>query len=225
MTQPPPRLDTVRRRYGRLARVYDGVTLERLQFAPARRRAVELLDLGPSAVVVDVACGTGRNFELVRSRIGARGTLVGVDASPAMLARARDRAEQAGWDNVRTLAGDATELSARGLGLGSHGDRPADAVLCTLGLSVIPHWREAYTAMLGLVKPGGRVAVMDYGYPSSRLRAGLTAGALPLAWLSGRVAAGDCHRRPWLLVLDSTQDPTVELFLAGYVGVGAGTVR
>jgi demethylmenaquinone methyltransferase/2-methoxy-6-polyprenyl-1,4-benzoquinol methylase len=75
------------------------------------REAVERLDLEPGQVVVDVACGTGLNFERIEDRIGAGGHLIGVDLSPEMLALARERVETAGWDNVTLLEAPAEEAA------------------------------------------------------------------------------------------------------------------
>ena len=71
-------LDAARRRYLRLAAVYDIDPGQRFLYARARTRAVELLQLSPGSAVLDVACGTGRNFPLVEARIGRSGRLVAV---------------------------------------------------------------------------------------------------------------------------------------------------
>jgi hypothetical protein len=60
----------VRRRYGRLASVYERSLGERLLYARARQRAIELLRLAPGATEVDFACDTGLNFPLLEQRIG-----------------------------------------------------------------------------------------------------------------------------------------------------------
>src|SRR5688500_9556297 len=72
------------------------------------REAVERLELRPGQVVVDVACGTGLNFEQIQARIGPGGQLIGLDLSPEMLAIAHDRVDRAGWENV-TLIESAAE--------------------------------------------------------------------------------------------------------------------
>lgn len=58
-----------------------------------RKKAVCALGLQPGYTVVEVGCGTGLNFSLLRDEVGATGLIVGVDMTDSMLARARDRVE------------------------------------------------------------------------------------------------------------------------------------
>jgi SAM-dependent methyltransferase len=83
--------------YSRDASSYDSRTSA---FETYRRLLVDLLPLQPGDVVLDVGCGTGLCFEQVRSRIGADGAIVGVDASRDMLAVAAERVAARGWGNV-----------------------------------------------------------------------------------------------------------------------------
>jgi ubiquinone/menaquinone biosynthesis C-methylase UbiE len=199
----------VRRRYGWVASIYDWANLEGLLYARARARAIELLDLRPGARVLDVACGTGANFALIERRIGPSGTLIGVDLTPQMLGRARARVARAGWSNVTLREGDVCELALGG---------PFDAAVCTLGLSVIPEWERAWEAMAAAVLPGGRLAIMDAGFPEGAGRR----GAGPLAWTLGRLFAADCARRPWRLLERDAAGPASERFTWGWVTAAAG---
>src|SRR5918997_4882644 len=171
--------------YELLAPVYDRTSGEGPLYAAARARAVDLLDLRPGATVLDVACGTGKNHELIERRIGLSGRLVGVDRSPRMLGRARDRVARRGWSNVRLVESDVTHLTPESLDMlgASPPDGGFDAALCTLGLSVIADWQSAWRAMLALVRPGGRIAVMDAGYPAKPGQAGEAVALRPAAWL------------------------------------------
>lgn len=75
--------------YGRDAAVYDTRTRT---FHDYRRMVVDQLPLRPGDTVLDVGCGTGLCFDLIRDRIGPHGRIIGVDASPQMLAVAAERA-------------------------------------------------------------------------------------------------------------------------------------
>jgi demethylmenaquinone methyltransferase/2-methoxy-6-polyprenyl-1,4-benzoquinol methylase len=74
-----------------------------------RRQALERLGLAPGQTVIDVACGTGANFEALEQRIGLQGLLIGIELSPEMLALARDRAERHRWDNVTLIHASVEE--------------------------------------------------------------------------------------------------------------------
>lgn len=141
--------------------------MKRLLYADARRRAIDLLRLAPGATVVDFAC-TGLNFPLIEEQIGPSGTLIGADLTTGMLRRARARVQRAGWSNVNLVRLDVTSLTRERLeqvGALSRG-KEVDAVLCTLGMSVIPQWEAAWEAMVALVRPGGTAAIMDFSPPA-----------------------------------------------------------
>src|SRR5689334_7806494 len=74
--------------YTRDASFYDSRTSA---FATYRRNLVDALPLRRGDIVLDVGCGTGLCFERVRSRIGADGVIIGIDASREMLAVAAER--------------------------------------------------------------------------------------------------------------------------------------
>jgi len=212
----PHSIDAVQQRYGWVAAIYDWANLEGVLYADARRRAVELLDLRPGARVLDVACGTGANFDLVEQRIGPSGELVGIDVTPQMLGRAHARIAREGWNNVRLREDDICNVDLERL------EAPFDTAICTLGLSVIPEWQRAWEAMVSAVRPGGRVAIMDAGYPEQPGRTGDTTIPRPLAWALSRLFAADCSRRPWRLLQGDITDPTRERFTWGWVVAAAG---
>src|ERR1041384_2948857 len=62
----------------------------------ARDVYLGLLDIAPGEHVLDVGCGSGAVTREIAQRIGTRGTAVGIDPSPALLAVARELARNAG---------------------------------------------------------------------------------------------------------------------------------
>ncbi len=220
-----PGLRSVARRYRLLAGVYDRAPLDCLAHARARRRAIELLRLRPGQIVIDVACGTGANLSMLSQRVGDGGRVIGLDYSEDMLDRARVKARA--WSNIAVVRLDAAHLSTERLRQADllDSEQEVDAALCTLGLSVIPAWGDAYRAMLTAVREGGRISIMDNGYPPDRGSAGEVVSLRPFWWIACRIARADPMRRPWLRLVNDVDDAVVERFAAGYVCVAAGTVR
>jgi ubiquinone/menaquinone biosynthesis C-methylase UbiE len=220
------KLRSLARLYTLGAPVYD-LASRVLFYEKARSRAVELLHLQEGQIVLDIASGTGRNIPLLRERVGPAGRVVGLDYTRAMLAVAQRKARRGGWDNVGFLRLDAARLSRHVLGEAKllSEDEQVDAVICTLALSCIPAWHDAYRAMLHIVRPGGRVAIMDTDYPAKAGSTGEVVAIRPLQMLICRLAGVAGGRQPWLRLPGDVDDAVVETFVGGYVGVSAGTAR
>lgn len=92
--------------YGRDATSYDARTRA---FQDYRRMIVDQLPLHPGDVVLDVGCGTGLCFDLIQPRIAPGGHIVGVDASPHVLAIAAERATTYGWTGVHLIEAPVEE--------------------------------------------------------------------------------------------------------------------
>ena len=124
---------------------------------PVRRMAVEALGLRGGETVVDVACGTGANFDALLRRVGPLGRLVGVDASDDMLARARERMGRHPWTNVELVH---APVQAADLPL-------ADAALVSFSHDVM-HSMAAVRRIAGALRPGGRLVacgIMEPWWP------------------------------------------------------------
>lgn len=142
-----------------------------------RTRIADIARVAPGETVLDVGCGTGSLALVVKRRVGATGSVSGIDASPEMIARARTKARRAGLD-VAFDVGRAESLPAP--------DASVDVVLSTLMMHHLPPVvREALASEIRRVlAPGGRVLVVDFEAPARR-RGGLIArfhrhGGVPL---------------------------------------------
>lgn len=178
-------LEQTTHRYDRLARVYNVLEPLYLIHDGARRKAVQALDLSPGDTVLEIGCGTGRNFAHLVGAVGERGSVIGVDASPGMLAEARKLIARRGWSNVRLLQEDAARLSVE--------DDDVNGVLFSLSYSVLPERRPALEAAWHRLAAGGRLVVMDAGLPDTRLGRILK----PAGRVLVSIAPGDPYSRPW----------------------------
>ncbi|HVO08960.1 MAG TPA: methyltransferase domain-containing protein [Burkholderiaceae bacterium] len=119
-------------------------------FRPWAELTVEELGLSAGDAVLDVACGTGIAARVAQQRLGDGSRIVGVDASPGMLAVARAVAPQIDW----------REGSADALPLGD--GQPFDVVICQQGLQFFPDKPAAAAQMRRALAPGGRLAVSTW---------------------------------------------------------------
>jgi len=108
---PGPDRAAALQQYRRRASVYD---LELALLEPVRRRAVAWLAPRPGDTVLDIGCGTGLSFELLRSAVGDSGHIVGIEQSPQMIDKARQRVQHRGWRNVTLLCSPAEEARIPG---------------------------------------------------------------------------------------------------------------
>ncbi|HEX7976643.1 MAG TPA: class I SAM-dependent methyltransferase [Anaerolineales bacterium] len=100
--------DKVTRKYRRNAYYYDFVTQA---FSRIRVRAIAQLKLKPGDTVLDFGSGTGLSFALIESSIGPDGRIVGVELSPSMLAKAREKISKHKWENIQLIEGNAEEVN------------------------------------------------------------------------------------------------------------------
>jgi ubiquinone/menaquinone biosynthesis C-methylase UbiE len=177
-------LETVVARYGQYARWYRYLEWTILLAPGFRGRAVERLQLEPGQRVLEMGCGTGRNLNLLRDAVGADGEVIGVDATPAMLAEAEKLIARRRWSNVSLIHTDASRLTL---------ERPVDVVYFSLSYSVIPDRDGALDSAWACLRPEGLLAVMDAGIPDSRVGRILGRPAEIVATLF----PGDPYSRPW----------------------------
>jgi demethylmenaquinone methyltransferase/2-methoxy-6-polyprenyl-1,4-benzoquinol methylase len=179
---------------------------------PLRRRAVGMLALAHGETVLDVACGTGLSLPLLREAVGPDGQVVGVEMSPDMMRRARDRVARAGWNNVTLL-----EASMEEAGLTAK----FDAVLFNYTHDVLQSPR-ALERIFSSARPGARVAIAGVKHPSRwlfPLRLYRLIKARPyVTTLRGL-------DRPWHLVESYVTDLHVIPVLLGTNYLAGGTVR
>ncbi len=144
------------RMYRLTRHVYD---VTRKPYLLGRDRMLRDLAVPPGGTVLELACGTGRNLiRLAQAHPGAR--CFGTDISNAMLQTAARSVRRAGLgERIRLAPGDATAFDAEA----AFGVVAFDRVYVSYALSMIPDWEAALAEALRLVKPGGRLGIVDFG--------------------------------------------------------------
>lgn len=207
-------------RYSTYAPFYDLMSGEFPVYRVGRRLGIEMMDLNPGAQVLDIGCGTGLNFALLQQQIGAGGTIVGVDRSPGMLARARRKASRNGWTNVILLEADATMMSPSDLGariVAKGGTGYSDAVLATYSLSLMGEWELAWNNMVALGAPAAVLSVVDMQAPT-----GAFAAMAPLAQAACWLGGADIAAHPWLAVERDCTDVRAASARGGHLQIRVG---
>jgi demethylmenaquinone methyltransferase/2-methoxy-6-polyprenyl-1,4-benzoquinol methylase len=154
--------DAIASRYDLLNRILSGGVDRRW-----RRRTVDALQLPADqpARVLDVATGTG-DLAIAIARRHPLASVVGVDPSENMLAVGRTKLEKAGLaDRVTLAAGDAEQLD--------YPDASFDGATIAFGIRNVPDRARGLAEMARVVRPGGRVCVLELSEPRGGVMAPL----------------------------------------------------
>ncbi len=127
-----------------------------------KRFTIELSGVRPSNTVLDIAGGTGDLSRKFSSLVGPTGEVVLADINASMLKVGRDRLLDKGVaSNIRFVQADAEKLPFP--------DNYFDVVTIAFGLRNVTHKEDALRSMLRVLKPGGRLLVLEFSKPSNPL--------------------------------------------------------
>lgn len=150
-----------------------------------KRFALQVSDVRRGERVLDVAAGSGDLSAMWAERVGPVGQVVASDINPAMLEVGRGRLLDRGIiGNVEFVLANAEDLPFP--------DNHFDLVTIGFGLRNVTHIDRALASMARVLKPGGRLLVLEFSKPVLPLldRAYDTYSFSVLPWL-GRVVARD----------------------------------
>jgi demethylmenaquinone methyltransferase/2-methoxy-6-polyprenyl-1,4-benzoquinol methylase len=201
----------LRRVFNAIAPVYDrGNRL--LSFGLAtrwRKRAVASFRSNPPQQVLDVACGTG-DFVIAVLKASPASEVIGLDFSEEMLHLARKKVS-----NATFVQGDVTALP---FDAGRF-----DAVTVGFGLRNFVDIPRALSEMARVLKPEGRLIILEATQPGSRLKQGLfkiyQKSVAPLVgWLTGHPGAYSYLMRS-MQSMPSSQELEALLTTAGFTAI------
>jgi len=141
-------IEMVEKVYNSYARYYD--FLFGKVFANGRVMAPDLLDLKPGTHLLEVGVGTGLSLPHLRKDV----EITGVDLSQEMLNGAAKRVEELGYEHVRLMKMDATQLEFE--------DNTFDAVLAAYFISVVPEPIKVVNELKRVCKPGGYILFLNH---------------------------------------------------------------
>lgn len=121
-------------------------------FSYFAERLVDFTDVEPGARVLDVATGSGEILFAAAQRVGADGTLVGIDLSEEMLARAADRVGNLEYGNVTLQVADAQNLQFAA---------EFDRVFCGFALDSVPDADAVLAGMRRALRPSGLLGLVE----------------------------------------------------------------
>jgi demethylmenaquinone methyltransferase/2-methoxy-6-polyprenyl-1,4-benzoquinol methylase len=147
-----------------------------------KRFTIEQSGVRPGQKVLDIAGGTGDLARAFQERVGPTGTVLLTDINAAMLARGRDRM----LDDGRVI--EAVRCDAERL---PFPDRTFDCVSVAFGLRNMTHKDRALAEMFRVLRPGGRLLVLEFSRVWSPLDPLYRLYTMQLLPAMGRVVAND----------------------------------
>ena len=127
-----------------------------------KRFTIELSAVRSGQTVLDIAGGTGDLAARFSKLVGADGKVILADINAAMLSVGRDRLiDKGALSNIDMVQADAQFLPFE--------DNSIDCITIAFGLRNVTDKAKALRSMHRVLKPGGRVLVLEFSKPSSPL--------------------------------------------------------
>lgn len=139
-----------------------------LAFEQLRQRAINSSLTPFPSTVVDLGCGAGADACVAALLVGDRGRVIGIDCTPAMIAKSRANAEVAGFTQIEFHEADMTSLPLS--------DACADIVISNGAINLSTVKERVLAEAHRVLRPGGRLQVADMVKAPSATEAACCAG-------------------------------------------------
>ena len=127
-----------------------------------KRFTIELCAVRPGQTILDIAGGTGDLAARFSQLVGQEGQVILADINAAMLEVGRDRLiDKGASDNIEVVQADAQYLP--------FADNSIDCITIAFGLRNVTDKAIALESMLRVLRPGGRLLVLEFSKPTSPL--------------------------------------------------------
>ena len=127
-----------------------------------KRFTIELCAVRPGQTILDIAGGTGDLAARFSRLVGQDGKVILADINSAMLEVGRDRLiDKGASDNIEVVQADAQYLP--------FADNSIDCITIAFGLRNVTDKAIALQSMLRVLRPGGRLLVLEFSKPTSPL--------------------------------------------------------
>ena len=103
--------------------------------------------------VLDLGSGGGIDVFRASKLVGERGKVIGLDATPEMVFRARETAKKHGYQNVEFRLGEIEHMPLE--------SNSIDLVISNCVLNLVPDKRLAFNEIYRVLRAGGKIAISD----------------------------------------------------------------